>query len=503
MTLRTPFVAAALIALAAPPSAPAATPRQDFRWSGVLAAGQRVEVKGVIGSIRAEPSSGREVVVTAVRGSGERGRAEDLRVEAVPHANGVTICAIYPSPDGRANRCTPGDEWSSNSQDNDARVEFTVRVPRGVNFLGTTVNGSVEALSMPADADASTVNGNVRVGAAGRITGSTINGSIHAEQASTSGDVSLKNLNGNVTLQLPAGYGGRVRANASHGEVESEFPLTIERGRIMGASAEGVIGGGGRTVRLETMNGKIRILRQGGRAAGTANVRRGDDGEVIVRPPSGARPSSTVQQGAQGDFRWAGALAAGERVEIRGIHGSIRAEPTSGREVEVTAVRRTGRRGSAEDVRIEAVRHASGVTVCALYTRMRQAPQRCDPDDDRDGSNDGSSDVRVEWVVRVPRGVHFEGETLNGNVEARSMTGNATVSTVNGEVTVSAAGEIDASTVNGPIRATAESATPRALRFHSVNGSIVVQLPASFGARVRASSFNSGIQSDFPLNVRS
>ncbi len=205
----------------------------------------------------------------------------------------------------------------------------------------------------------------------------------------------------------------------------------------------------------------------------------------------------------QEDFRWAGALAAGERVEIRGIHGSIRAEPTSGREVEVTAVRRTGRRGSAEDVRIEAVRHGSGVTVCAIYMRMRLAPQTCDPDDDRNGSNDGSSDVRVEWVVRVPRGVHFEGETLNGDVEARSMTGNATVSTVNGEVTVSATGEIDASTVNGPIRATAESATPRALRFHSVNGRIVVQLPANFRARVRAFSFNGGIDTDFPLNVRS
>lgn len=215
-----------------------------------------------------------------------------------------------------------------------------------------------------------------------------------------------------------------------------------------------------------------------------------------------APPSAPAASPQQQDFRWAGAVAAGERVEIRGIHGSIRAEPSQGREVEVTAVRRTGNRGSAQDVRIETVRHAGGVTICALYMRMRRAPHSCEPDADWGGNNDGSSDVRVEWVVRVPRGVHFAGETLNGNVEARSMTGNATVSTVNGEVTVSAAGEIDASTVNGAIRAVAEGATPRGLRFHSVNGSIVVQIPANFRARVRASSFNGSIATDFPLEVR-
>lgn len=217
---------------------------------------------------------------------------------------------------------------------------------------------------------------------------------------------------------------------------------------------------------------------------------------AMAAPPSA--PAAPPRQ----DFRWAGAVAAGERVELRGIHGSIRAEPSSGREVEVTAVRRTGNRGSAQDVRIETVRHGGGVTICALYMRMRLAPHTCNPDAEWGGNNDGSSDVRVEWVVRVPRGVHFAGETLNGNVEARSMSGNASVSTVNGDVTVSGAGEIDASTVNGAIRAVAEGATPRALRFHSVNGSILVQLPANFRARVRASSFNGSIATDYPLDVR-
>src|SRR5688500_4997905 len=66
-----------------------------------------------------------------------------------------------------------------------------------------------------------------------------------------------------------------------------------------------------------------------------------------------ARNDAPVQE----DFRWSGAMAAGQRIEIKGVNGAIRAEPASGNQVEVTAVKRRGRRGRAEDVRIERVTH--------------------------------------------------------------------------------------------------------------------------------------------------
>lgn len=243
-------------------------PQEDFHWRGSLAAGQRIEVKGVNGSIRAEPASGGEVEVTAVRRRGREGRLEDVRIERISHGDGVTICAIYPSArNRRPNRCTAGDEWSTNVQDNDVRVEFVVRVPRGVHFLGSTVNGDVEAVGMPADAKVSTVNGEVEVSAAGVVEASTVNGDVDVAtgRADAGRDLSYSTVNGDITLRVPAAFRARVDAELLNGRIASDFPLEITRGRYVGSSAEGEIGRGGRDLRLRTVNGNIAIRRANGR----------------------------------------------------------------------------------------------------------------------------------------------------------------------------------------------------------------------------------------------
>ena len=47
-------------------------------------------------------------------------------------------------------------------RDNDVNVEFRVKVPAGVRFVGRTVNGGIEASGITADAEAHTVNGGRR-----------------------------------------------------------------------------------------------------------------------------------------------------------------------------------------------------------------------------------------------------------------------------------------------------------------------------------------------------
>jgi hypothetical protein len=244
-----------------------ASAQQDFHWTGTMAAGQRLEIKGVHGTIRAEPSSGNQVEVTAVRRRREEGRVEDVRIERVVHEDGITFCAVYPSARAnRPNRCTPGDEWNSNVQDNDVNVEFTVRVPRGVHFLGATVNGTVRAENMPADATVSSVNGAVTVSAAGAVEASTVNGNVVAStgRANPGRDLDFTTVNGNITLQVPSGFRARVRASLLNGDIGGDFPLDVNRGRYVGASATGQIGGGGHELHLETVNGNIEI-RRGGR----------------------------------------------------------------------------------------------------------------------------------------------------------------------------------------------------------------------------------------------
>src|SRR6266550_6246870 len=87
-----------------PPGQPAlngGTPQNEgrpdeFHWSGRVAPGAAVEIKGINGDIRAEPATGDEVQVVAAKRS-RRSDVNSVTVKVVEHAGGVTICAIYPN----------------------------------------------------------------------------------------------------------------------------------------------------------------------------------------------------------------------------------------------------------------------------------------------------------------------------------------------------------------------------------------------------------------------
>ena len=234
----------------------------DFRWQGRLAAGQAIEVKGVNGSIDARPAAGSEVEVTAVKRA-RRSNPDSVEVRVVEHGGGVTICAVYPSADGhRPNECAPGTAGRMNTRDNDVTVEFTVRVPAGVDFVGRTVNGEIEARGLPGDAEAHTVNGAVVVEAAGHALARTVNGSIRATmgRADWTGEAEFQTVNGSITLELPAGAGADVDARTVNGGIDTDFPLTVS-GRVSRRRLSGTIGGGGRKLSLETVNGGIHLQK--------------------------------------------------------------------------------------------------------------------------------------------------------------------------------------------------------------------------------------------------
>lgn len=211
-----------------------------------------------------------------------------------------------------------------------------------------------------------------------------------------------------------------------------------------------------------------------------------------------ASPAAEPQrQGAE--FRWHEPLAAGRTIEIRGINGGVSAEPSAGGEVEVVAVRRA-RRSDPDEVRIEVVRHAGGVLICAVYPNPGGEPNTCEPDNGRSQVRD--NDTTVNFSVRVPAGVHFHGRTVNGKVEAERLGADVDAKTVNGSINVSTTGLARAQTVNGSITAVVGRADwPAGLEFKTVNGAIDLTLPASLSARVEARTLNGEITSDFPMTV--
>jgi hypothetical protein len=233
----------------------------EFRWHGALPAGRVIEIKGVNGSVEAEPSSSGEVEVVAVKHA-RRSNPDDVHIEVVQHGDGVTICAVYPNVDGEPNTCTPGRKGHINVRDNDTSVNFMVRVPAGVRFAGRTVNGKVSAENMSADVEATTVNGSVNVSTTGIARAATVNGSITASmgRADWDGEMEFKTVNGGIDVSFPAGLSTEVEAKTLNGEVSTDFPLTVQ-GTFSKRHMTGTVGGGGRELRLETVNGSVQIRR--------------------------------------------------------------------------------------------------------------------------------------------------------------------------------------------------------------------------------------------------
>jgi Toastrack DUF4097 len=238
----------------------AAAGAQDFTWDGRVAPGQAVEIKGINGDIKAAPASGDRVQVTAVK----RARRSDpatVLVKVVEHAGGVTICAVYPTPEGKPpNECQPGEGGHMSTNDNDVNVSFTVRVPAGVRFVGRSVNGGIEADGLAGDVEARTVNGGVRLSTSGKAEAETVNGSITAAVGRADGTepLSFKTVNGSIALELPATASADLRAATVNGDIQTDFPLHGQT-RVSRRHLSGTIGGGGRPLALDTVNGSIRI----------------------------------------------------------------------------------------------------------------------------------------------------------------------------------------------------------------------------------------------------
>jgi hypothetical protein len=220
-------------------------------------------IKGINGGIEATGGSS-EAEVRAVKTS-RRSDTSGVEIKVLEHADGVTICAVYPTPSdaSKPNECRPGEGGRMNTRDNDVQVKFIVRVPAGVKLVARTVNGGIDASGLDADAQAQTVNGSVKLSTRGRAEAGTVNGSIDASmgRADWDGKNEFKTVNGAIHLDLPSDFSAEVSAKTVNGDIETDFPLTV-KGRFSRRSLQGTVGSGGRDLELETVNGSIQLRKR-------------------------------------------------------------------------------------------------------------------------------------------------------------------------------------------------------------------------------------------------
>lgn len=260
------IVAVALAALAChhgPESA-------SYTWRSTLAPGRSIQIRNLNGPIDVEAASGTEVEVTAVKRY-KGSRPQEVRFLTGTDDDGAFICAVW----GRGGSCDRQSSRSSGPRPSpwarlfgaggNVSVAFTVRVPSGVRVDVGTTNGEVRVEGVHGAVKARTVNGAVHVAASsGPISASTVNGSVVATLDSLDPGValSLTSVNGSVTAELPEGIGASLDMSTVNGRVTADFPVTIE-GSVSPKRLRGTLGGGGREIKLETVNGSVRLKRIG------------------------------------------------------------------------------------------------------------------------------------------------------------------------------------------------------------------------------------------------
>jgi hypothetical protein len=268
----------ALVAQRPAAAAAAADTSNEWNWRGRLAAGKELVIRGLTGDIRATAGRGPEAVVHATkragydedrrgRRRGRRGDPADVRIVVEQTADGVTICAVYPSQDAGPNECPSESRrrrhTSDDDEDNSVSVDFTVEVPAGIDFVGQTVNGEVEADSMPANAEAHSVNGSVSLSARGHGSATSVNGSVRATvgRADWTRGAEFTSVNGEVVVTLPADVNANISASTVNGDITTDFPLTVQ-GRFGRGQLRGKIGTGGVDITLSSVNGAIRLRKR-------------------------------------------------------------------------------------------------------------------------------------------------------------------------------------------------------------------------------------------------
>ena len=260
-------------------------------WSGRLSDGGLLTIKNIVGAIRVVEASGDRVEVRAAvrsRGGGERG---EVAFDVDPSSSSTTICTVF--------RGQSACERDNNFRNMRVSVDYTVAMPRGLRLRATTGNGDLSVERAGGEVEMQTGNGAVRVGETeGRVSVGTGNGEVEVESArgpvrASSGngrifvstsegpvsaqtgngdiDVRMKTLSdaadmnfqsgsGSIRVTLPPNFNGQLEASTGNGELRSDFEIEI-RGRLDPRHMRGVIGRGGRLIRMQTGNGRIEIRK--------------------------------------------------------------------------------------------------------------------------------------------------------------------------------------------------------------------------------------------------
>lgn len=250
------------------PGQPGEEVREEFHQTYPLSNTGRVSLENINGGVQIKIWDRAAVQVDAVKRAYRRERLTEAKIEVTSTEDNIRINTEYPE----RNLNFRSDD---RRYDNPAIVEYTLTIPRkAVLDSVELVNGSLDIDGVEGNVKASSINGKVVArGLMGEAKLSTINGQLHATftQLEESKPISLNSVNGNVFLIIPSNSNASIRAGTVHGGISNDFGLQVRHGEYVGHNLEGQIGTGGPRIKLDNVNGSIRINHaQDGRAISPA-----------------------------------------------------------------------------------------------------------------------------------------------------------------------------------------------------------------------------------------
>jgi len=285
-------IAPLMVAATAALQAQSSRGRNDsvFVWSARIGGGGTLTVKNIVGGITVTESSSDRVEVRAEKRMRGRGDPNDISFDVQESSNGATICTVYRGESA----CEDGN--FSNTRFN---VRYTIAMPPGLRLRASTGNGELSVEKAGNEVEMSTGNGGIHIGQTeGRVIASTGNGDLEVESArgpvrastgngrifvstsagpvsantgngdidvrmqslSSGGDMTFTSGSGAVRITLPSDFNGDVDASTGNGDLRTDFAIKLI-GRLDPQHMRGTIGSGGRTIHLQTGNGRLEIRK--------------------------------------------------------------------------------------------------------------------------------------------------------------------------------------------------------------------------------------------------
>lgn len=236
-----------ILVLTAASSVPCFAISQDFHQTYALQPGGSFELQNVNGPVEVRGWDRNEVEIHAVKSARQKESDLDrVSIEVNARPDAVSVATRYPQNEGV-----------------EVAVEYAVKVPFGarVRHIGT-VNGTLKVAGVETVGDLRTVNGNIEVyEGGGDVHAHTTNGNVHLELAHPGDDkgINAETTNGSVVLAVPGDTDADIEARSLNGNFSSELPLSLESTQRP-REIHGKLGRGGMPLRLNTVNGGIRIV---------------------------------------------------------------------------------------------------------------------------------------------------------------------------------------------------------------------------------------------------